>query len=84
MDDVFFQNCSPNPVELFNESIQDPSRLQRFQPDGSWVLGKRVTDNTPPAHQILVLELILWKGKSKVKYVAKTVSDQSLENCIQN
>lgn len=73
----FFQNCSPNPIELFNESIQDPNSLQRFKPDGSWILGKRVTDNTPPGHQILILELILWKGKSEVKYVAKTVSDQT-------
>lgn len=74
----FFQDCSPSLVELFSESNQDPNRFQQFRPD-AWSLGRRVSGNTPPGHQILVLGLKVWKGNSKVNYVAKTVSDPTLE-----
>ena len=74
----FFQDCSPDLVELFNESTEDPNRFQQFRPD-AWRLGRRVNRNMPPGHQILVLGLAARKGKSKVRYVAKTVSDPTLE-----
>lgn len=75
--DFFFYGCPPRLVELFRESPQDYGALQRFECNGSWSLGEPLRTNMPPWHMIMVLPLTVRNEKSRIQYVAKTVSSSN-------
>lgn len=72
--EFFFHGCPPHLVELYQETPQDYDALQQFECNGSWSLGEPLRTNMPPGHMIMVLPLTVRKEKSRIQYVAKTVS----------
>lgn len=72
--EIYFHGCPPHFVELFRGTPQDYDALQRFECDGSWSLREPLRTNMPPGHMIMALPLTVQNEKSRIQYVAKTVS----------
>ena len=71
--EFFFGGC-PHLAEMFRETPKDYDALQQFECNGSWSLGAPLRTDMPPGHMIMALPLTVWNEKSRIRYVAKTVS----------
>ncbi|PYI29830.1 hypothetical protein BP00DRAFT_223306 [Aspergillus indologenus CBS 114.80] len=67
--DFFLQGCAPHMVPLSNQTVRDPKDFKRFQCDDAWELGRRLRDDMPGLHSIMVLKL---KVNGVATLVAKT------------
>ncbi|KAH8433805.1 uncharacterized protein LDX57_011439 [Aspergillus melleus] len=69
----FLQGCDLNIHHLFDQAVPDPEDVKQFQCDDAWTLGRRMRDDTPGMHSIMVLRLIV---NRRANLVAKTFFEE--------
>ncbi|PLB43942.1 hypothetical protein P170DRAFT_480886 [Aspergillus steynii IBT 23096] len=72
--EFFLQGCEPNIFNLYNQPILDPEDFKQFHCDDAWKLGRRMRDDMPGMHSIMVLRL---RVNGRAKLVTKTVHTQN-------
>ncbi|KAI9043229.1 uncharacterized protein KD926_004413 [Aspergillus affinis] len=67
--EIFFHDCDPNIHRLLDQPVHGPEEFKQFHCDDAWTLGRRIRDDMPGLHSIMVLGLVV---NGRANLVAKT------------
>lgn len=55
--EFFLQGCEPHVIPCSNQPVRDPLDFKEFQCHDAWEIRRRLRDDMPGLHSIMVLEL---------------------------